>query len=55
MLVQANVHPKLVSTRLGHATIGLTLDVYSHTLPGMQRDAVGRLDAPLAPPEEESA
>lgn len=33
------VHPKIVSERLGHASIVLTLDTYSHCLPGMQRGA----------------
>jgi integrase len=47
LLFKADVHPKIVSERLGHATIGLTLDTYSHVLPGMQRDAVDRLDALL--------
>jgi integrase len=34
-----------VSERLGHATISITLDTYSHVLPGMQKDAVTQLDA----------
>lgn len=29
----------------GHATVGLTLDTYSHVIPGMQEDAVARIDA----------
>ncbi len=45
MLLQANVHPKIVSERLGQSTIGLTLDRYSHVLPGMQEDAARRVDA----------
>jgi hypothetical protein len=32
----ANVHPKIASERLGHSHVGLTLDTYSHVLPGMQ-------------------
>jgi integrase len=47
LLFQADVHPKIVSERLGHATIGLTIDTYSHTLPGMQSDAMDKLDAML--------
>jgi hypothetical protein len=39
------VHPKIASERLGHATVGLTLDTYSHVIPGMQEDAVARIDA----------
>ncbi len=34
------VHPKIVSERLGHASVAITLDRYSHVLPGMQQDAV---------------
>jgi integrase len=37
-----------VSERLGHSTVGITLDTYSHVLPGMQEDAVRLLDAALA-------
>ena len=38
-MLRAGVHPKVVSERLGHATVGLTLDTYSHVLPDLQRDA----------------
>src|SRR5439155_5595357 len=38
MLMQG-VHPKVVSERLGHASIGITLDTYSHVLPTMQEQA----------------
>jgi integrase len=43
MLLQG-VHPKVVSERLGHASIGITLDTYSHVLPTMQADAVRAFD-----------
>jgi integrase len=33
------IHPKVVSERLGHATVGITLDLYSHVAPGLARDA----------------
>jgi integrase len=39
LALRAGIHPKIVSERLGHATIGLTLDIYSHALPSMQREA----------------
>jgi len=42
-LLRAGVHPKIVSERLGHAGIAITLDTYSHMLPGMQRDAIATL------------
>jgi hypothetical protein len=34
-------------SRLGHSTIGITLDLYSHVLPGMQEDAARRFDGAL--------
>ena len=43
-LLRQGVHPKIVSERLGHSNIGITLDTYSHVLPGMQEDAVNLLD-----------
>ncbi len=47
MLLKSNVHPKIVSERLGHSKVGITLDLYSHILPTMQADAVAVLDAEL--------
>ena len=46
-LLRQGVHPKVVSERLGHSTVGITLDVYSHVLPGMQEDAARRVDVAL--------
>jgi integrase len=43
-LLQKNVNPKVVSERLGHSTVVLTLDVYSHVLPTMQQDATEHLE-----------
>jgi integrase len=47
-MIASGVHPKIASERLGHATVGLTLDTYSHVIPGMQEDAVARIDAAFA-------
>ena len=47
-LLRVGVHPKVVSERLGHSTVGITLDTYSHVLPGMQEDAVRLIDVALA-------
>ena len=44
LLLAQGVHPKIVQERLGHATIGVTMDVYSHVLPDMQREAADVLD-----------
>ncbi len=41
---KAGVHPKVVSERLGHASIGITLDIYSHVLPGLQEAAAEKFD-----------
>jgi integrase len=38
-LLLAGVHPKVVQERLGHSTIGITLDVYSHVVPALGKDA----------------
>jgi integrase len=46
-LLRQGVHPKIVSERLGHSTIGITLDVYSHVVPGMQEEAARKTDAAL--------
>jgi integrase len=40
-------HPKVVSERLGHASVRITLDLYSHVLPDTQRDSADRLDEAL--------
>ena len=47
MLLEANVNPKIVSERLGHASVSLTLDTYSHILPTIQDAAVEALGASL--------
>jgi len=38
-LLQASVHPKTASARLGHSTVGVTMDLYTHALPALDRDA----------------
>lgn len=47
MMLSAGVHPKIASTRLGHSSIGITMDLYSHALIEMQEEASDRLDAIL--------
>ena len=47
LLLKAGVHAKVVSERLGHSTISLTLDVYSHVLPSMQAEAATHLETML--------
>lgn len=44
LMLQQGVHPKVVQEILGHSTIAITLDTYSHVLPNMQEEAIGKLD-----------
>jgi integrase len=39
LALRAGIHPKVVSDRLGHATVSITLDTYSHAIPAMQEEA----------------
>jgi len=48
LLLKAGVPAKVVSERLGHSQISITMDLYSHVMPGMQKDAVKKLDDLLA-------
>jgi integrase len=47
--LSAGVHPKVVSERLGHSTISLTLDVYSDVLPGLQEEAAAKVASLVLP------
>ncbi len=47
-MLSQGIHPKVVQERLGHSTIGVTLDVYSYVLPDMQREAAATLDQHLS-------
>jgi integrase len=47
LLLKQNVHPKIVSERMGHSSVGITLDRYSHTY-GVDYGAAERLDDLLA-------
>jgi integrase len=44
LMLLEGVHPKVVSERLGHASVGITLDTYSHVLPSLQSQAVEAFD-----------
>lgn len=48
MQLQEGVHPKIVQERLGHSTISLTMDTYSHAIPDMQKDAVDAIERSLS-------
>ena len=51
LMLQQGVHPKIVQERLGHASIQMTLDTYSHVLPGLQEAAAMRFDEALSAAE----
>jgi integrase len=46
-LLASGTHPKVASERLGHSKVGITLDLYSHVIPGMQKEAAATVDAAL--------
>jgi integrase len=50
LALAAGVHPKVVSERLGHATVAFTLDVYSHAVPALQEEAADRIAALIFKP-----
>ena len=48
LMLKQGIHPKIVQERLGHASIQITLDLYSHVVPGLQEAAALRFDEALA-------
>jgi len=50
LMLKGGVHPKIVSERLGHATVAITLDTYSQVVPGLQEAAARRFDSLLPTP-----
>jgi integrase len=46
-MLRQGVHPKIVSERLGHSGIAITIDTYSHVLPGLQEAAARRFEEGL--------
>ncbi|MFC5405093.1 tyrosine-type recombinase/integrase [Cohnella soli] len=55
LLLKNNVHPKVVSERLGHSSIQITLDLYSHLFPNMQEDAAAGLGKMLFQYEQKAS
>ncbi len=49
LLLAQGVHPKVVQEMLGHSTVAITMDLYSHVTPSLQTEAAQRLDAILGP------
>jgi len=44
LLLASGVNPKMVQERLGHSSIALTLDTYSHVIPSLQEEVARRMD-----------
>lgn len=55
LALQAGIHPKIVQERLGHASIAMTLDTYSHVMPSLQREAAQQLSSLLSGKEPVAA
>ena len=55
LLMKDGIHPKVVAERLGHSTVSITLDTYSHVVPGLQEEAARRIDQILDPSVFETA
>ena len=49
LMLKQGVHPKIVQERLGHGSIQVTLDTYSHVAPGLQRAAAESFDKLMSP------
>ena len=49
LMLKSGIHPKIVQERLGHASIQITLDTYSHVTPGLQEAAAARFDKLIFP------
>jgi len=49
VLLEIGVHPKVVQDLLGHSTIAVTMDTYSHVAPGLHLEAIQKLDILLSP------
>jgi integrase len=50
LMLSRGVHPKMASEMLGHSTIAITLDLYSHVTANMQRQAADAIDSALTDP-----
>lgn len=55
IMLKQGIHPKIVQERLGHASIQMTLDTYSHVAPGLQEAAAVRFDDLVIPRREKEA
>jgi integrase len=51
LMLEQGIHPKIVQSRLGHAGIAITLDLYSHVAEGLDKAAANKFDEFLLPKE----
>lgn len=49
LMLKQGIHPKIVQERLGHSSIQITLDIYSHVAPGLQQAAANKFDDIVLP------
>ena len=49
LMLRTGADPKVISERLGHSSIAITMDIYAHILPGLQEEAVIRFEEALRP------
>src|SRR5690606_41226157 len=55
ILLQLGEHPKVVSERLGHSSISITLDTYSHAMPDMQKNLARAFDSAMKTQRQDEA
>ncbi len=53
-LLERGVHPKVVQEMLGHSTITLTLDTYSHVMPGLHASAAKEMQRLFEDPDRQA-
>lgn len=54
LLLSKGIHPKIVQEILGHSTVSITLDTYSHVLPNMQKEAVRAMEGMISKGETDN-
>ncbi len=55
LMLKQGIHPKIIQERLGHSTIAVTSDTYSHITPGLQEAAAEGFDKIILPRREKEA
>jgi integrase len=55
LLLEIGTHPKIVQELLGHENIGMTMDIYSHVMPTMQKEAMAKLNELLGGSQHKGA